>query len=266
MTESESTNLPATIPENGFEAPPGMLAARTKEQFDLAARKIGQLVHADILPATYRNQGNLMIALDISERTGIPLLAVCQNLHIIKGKPGWGSPFMIAAINQCGKFSRLRFHLSGEGDDHGCHCTATDLGDGEFLEGTRITIGDAKQAGWWGRKDSLWKVIPDQMLRYRAAAFWCRVHAPEISQGLMTTEEIHDIRPRSDRSAEVRELVDSEIPAAGVPIPAEKEDTREAPLEIEAGDDDDLPPDGELFAEPVGAPKTSMDPDLYREP
>ena len=91
-----------------------------------------------------------MIALDISERTGIPLLAVCQNLHIIKGKPGWGSPFMIAAINQCGKFSRLRFQLEGEGDDRGCLCTATDLGDGELLEGTRMTIGAAKRAGSLG--------------------------------------------------------------------------------------------------------------------
>ena len=187
------TNLPATIPENDERVPtPGVLTARTREEFDLAARKIGALLHNDILPAIYRKEGNLLIALDVAERTGVPLLAVCQNLHIIKGKPGWSAPFIIAAINECGRYDRLRFHVEGEGEARGCHCTATELATGEALEGTRITMKQVRIAGW---KSEMWKVIPDQMLKYRAAGLWCREHEPTISQGLLTIEEVRDIRP-----------------------------------------------------------------------
>jgi hypothetical protein len=35
--------------------------------------------------------------------------------------------------------------------------------------------------------------MPNQMLRYRAAAFWQRVYCPEISMGLLTAEEADDI-------------------------------------------------------------------------
>jgi hypothetical protein len=35
--------------------------------------------------------------------------------------------------------------------------------------------------------------MPQQMLIYRAAAFWARVYAPELSMGLMTAEEAEDI-------------------------------------------------------------------------
>ena len=34
--------------------------------------------------------------------------------------------------------------------------------------------------------------MPDQMLVYRAAAFWARAYAPEISMGFLTKEEIED--------------------------------------------------------------------------
>ena len=204
MTDTTGTNLPATV-DDGPEIPVGALTARTREDFDLAARKVAVLAQADILPKEYRNTANVLVALDIAERTGIPLLSVCQNLHIIKGRPGWGSPFLIAAVNQCGRFSRLRFELTGEGEERGCRCTAEDLATGETLEGERITLAAAREAGWT-RNSPIWKTVPGQMLRYRAAAFWARVHAPEISQGLLTREELFDIPTarREDRLAEAQ--------------------------------------------------------------
>ena len=42
------------------------------------------------------------------------------------------------------------------------------------------------------KKGSKWKTMPQQMLSYRAAAFFIRTVAPEISMGLSTTEEIVD--------------------------------------------------------------------------
>ena len=72
-----------------------------------------------------------------------------------------------------------------------------------------MTIAMAKGEGWWSKKDkngtecSKWQTMPQLMLQYRAAAFFIRTTAPEISLGLMTQEEIEDtidIQPLRDGS------------------------------------------------------------------
>ena len=50
----------------------------------------------------------------------------------------------------------------------------------------------AKDEGWYGKNGSKWKTMPELMLQYRAAAFFQRVYAPEISMGLITREEFDD--------------------------------------------------------------------------
>jgi hypothetical protein len=36
------------------------------------------------------------------------------------------------------------------------------------------------------------------MFKYRAAGFWVRTYAPEISMGLLTAEEVQDITPSKE--------------------------------------------------------------------
>ena len=36
---------------------------------------------------------------------------------------------------------------------------------------------------------SKWRTMPEQMLRYRAASFWCSTYSPELSMGMRTVEE-----------------------------------------------------------------------------
>jgi hypothetical protein len=50
----------------------------------------------------------------------------------------------------------------------------------------------AEKEGWTSKQGSKWMTMPGQMLRYRAAAFWQRVYAPEISMGFYTKEEVED--------------------------------------------------------------------------
>ena len=52
-----------------------------------------------------------------------------------------------------------------------------------------------KAEGWDSKTGSKWKTMPEQMFKYRAAAFWQRAYAPEISMGLQTAEEAIDIAP-----------------------------------------------------------------------
>jgi hypothetical protein len=46
--------------------------------------------------------------------------------------------------------------------------------------------------GWSKKTGSKWLTMPEQMFMYRAAAFWSRVFAPEISLGMHTSDEVED--------------------------------------------------------------------------
>ena len=50
-----------------------------------------------------------------------------------------------------------------------------------------------KAEGWLNKSGSKWKTMPEVMFYYRAAAFWQRMYAPEISMGFSTVEELRDI-------------------------------------------------------------------------
>jgi hypothetical protein len=117
-----------------------------------------------------------------------------QSMVPIHGKPTWSASFLIATVNSCGRFSPMRFRWVGkEGtDDWGCRAFAVEREGNLELVGALVTIAMAKAEGWYGKSGSKWKTMPEQMLQYRAAAFWCRAYAPEIALGMHTSEEIHD--------------------------------------------------------------------------
>jgi hypothetical protein len=51
----------------------------------------------------------------------------------------------------------------------------------------------AKLEGWLDKPGSKWKTMPELMLKYRAAAFFGRLYAPEIMMGLYSADEVVDI-------------------------------------------------------------------------
>ena len=177
--------------------------------------------------------------MDMAERTDIPVLAVMQNLHVINGRPSWSAQFLIAAVNRSGRFSPLRFRFEGtEGkDDWGCRAVAVDRDDAEELVGALITIKMAKDEGWATKNGSKWITMPEQMLRYRAAAFWARVYSPELAVGLHTTDEAEDIGPSdAGRVKDIAEALDGgEVigEAVAEEIPAENDHLPPTSKEIE---------------------------------
>ena len=63
----------------------------------------------------------------------------------------------------------------------------------------------AKAEGWLDKNGSKWKTMPEQMLMYRAATFFCRVYCPEVLAGVQTSDEIIDIgyvEPTSNSAVE----------------------------------------------------------------
>jgi hypothetical protein len=61
------------------------------------------------------------------------------------------------------------------------------------IEGSPVSIEMAVREGWYTKQDSKWKTMPDLMLRYRAAAFFGRLHCPEILMGMHDQHEAIDI-------------------------------------------------------------------------
>jgi hypothetical protein len=161
-----------------------------------AERVAVMLADSTLVPDHYRkNVANCLIALEMSNRIGASPMMVMQHLHIIKGRPSWSSPFIIASINTCGRFTKLNFRKSGEGDSYGYEAVAKDKKTNEELVGPKVTWAMVKAEGWLAKDGSKWKTMPELMFQYRAAAFFGRLHAPDVLMGMQTSEEVIDAEP-----------------------------------------------------------------------
>lgn len=180
-------------------APATRVGFDTVNGFEAMQRMAKLFTASSIVPDAFRgnnltNQGNAVIALDMALRMGANPLMVMQNLYVVHGRPAWSAQFLIATLNQSGKFSSLRYEFQGKEsqDDWGCRAVATELSTAEKLSGPLITIGLAKKEGWYNKNGSKWQTMPELMLRYRAASWFVRAYAPEIAMGLQTAEEVAD--------------------------------------------------------------------------
>ncbi|MFZ9621383.1 MAG: hypothetical protein ACO289_09290 [Prochlorococcaceae cyanobacterium] len=168
------------------------------QAFEDAQRIAKALASSTLIPQQFQGQqgfANCLVALNIARRMQMDPLMVMQNLHIIHGRPSWSSQFIIGLINGCGRFSPLRYELSGKGDTLACTAVATELATGEELRGPEVTMAMAKKEGWATKSGSKWLTMPELMIRYRAAAFWGRLYIPDLLVGIQTQEEVLDVEP-----------------------------------------------------------------------
>ena len=164
--------------------------------FEDAQRIAKALASSTLIPPQFQGQqgfANCLVALEIAGRMNISPFLCMQHLHIIHGRPSWSSAFIIAMVNGCGRFTPLRFEVSGEGESLACYAVATDIKTDQELKGPTITMLMAKKEGWSTKNGSKWVTMPDLMIRYRAAAFWGRLFAGDLLVGLQTQEEVIDV-------------------------------------------------------------------------
>lgn len=235
--------------------------------FALTYRVASVFAQSTLVPKHYQNNpGNCMIALNMAQRLGCDPLMAMQNLYVVHGTPAWSAQFLIATFNKCGRFSSLRYEFIGEeGDDSwGCRAVAVELSTGEKLEGPLITIALAKKEQWYGKTGSKWQTMPEQMLRYRAAAWFVRAYAPEIAMGLHMAEEMLDAKanefgvyetvgPATITTAEIKggEVIE----AAPQPVEEPKANGKKKAAEVqaEAPPADDKAPDADISHETLKA-------------
>lgn len=222
-------------------------------KFEFAQRVSKMLSTATMVPEHFRNNlGNCVIALNYAQRMGIDPFMAMQKMYVIHGKPALETQLQIALFNQGGRFSALKYKMSGSGDAQQCVAYATDLATKEVIEGPPVSIAMAKAEGWYSKSGSKWKTLPDLMLRYRAAAFFIRLYAPETTMGLHTPEELYDsgevidVTPVQDAQQEIDAHANQE-PIDITPDPAPMD-------EPEPGPEPEQEPDGSQGEEQQAGP------------
>ena len=201
MTTKEETTeaLAAKMPEpttlgNILDSP---------ESFLQTAKMAKMLSQANMLPRTFAGQpGNCMILIDMAKRSGMSVLFVAQNLYIVSGNPSWSGQACIALINNCGRFTPIKFDEKYVSEtEWECTAYATEKATGDVVRSTTINYELAKSAGWYDKSGTYWKKMPMQMAKYRAAAFFARTYCPEALFGLYTADEEKDIHGWEEKPA-----------------------------------------------------------------
>lgn len=172
---------------------------RENAAFELLQRQAKMFSASSLVPKEFQgNIANCAIGINIAKRLGADPFMVLQNIDIIHGRPSFRATFLIAMVNAAGRFEPLQFGMYGEEGKPNRACVAWTKSkpDGTTLEGPKITLEMAKAEGWSTKAGSKWLTMPELMLRYRAAAFFARLYAPDITLGMMTAEEAHDLPMR----------------------------------------------------------------------
>ena len=207
----------------------GSLMLAGGQAFAHIQRVAKMFASSSLIPDTFKgNIPNCTIALEMAHRMGANPMAVMQNLYIVHGRPGWSSQFIIACLNQCGKFSPLRFRIVGDGDNKECVAWAKELETGETLDGPPVSISMAKKEGWYSKNGSKWQTMPDLMLRYRAATFFGRLYAPDLLMGMKTAEEESELDQRETvKPAKIPDLFTRTVEADAFTLSPDSPSVRE---------------------------------------
>ena len=212
------------------------------ERFQLRQRQARMFATSPLVPEHLRKgspeqaMANCYIALTLAEAMGEVPLIVMQNIHVVSGKAGFASQYMIARANSSGIFKDcIDWEISGKGKDLKVTAFATLANTGRRIE-VSVDMAMAEAEGW--TKNPKYRTMPEVMLRYRSAAFLVRFYAPQVMLGYHTIEEVEDVV-----SAGV---------AAAEPLTA-------AALLEQARPDEPSPAAGELEDAAAGSPNTAED-------
>jgi hypothetical protein len=199
--------------------------------FELIQRQAKMLAASSLVPKDFiGNVANCAIGLNIAHRLKADAFMVIQNIDIIHGRPSFRATFLIAMVNASGRFTPLQFRMSGTKADRACVAHCKDIASGDIIEGPEVSMAMAKAEGWSTKNGSKWLTMPELMLRYRAAAFFARLYAPDITLGMQTAEELRDteidVTPRRVVARAVpltaalveAETQEAEIPDSGNPV------------------------------------------------
>ena len=180
------------------------------EKFDDLWRWAKAFSTSSLVPPHFRQRPeDCFVALQMAYSLKINPLTCLQNIFVIHGRPGMSSSLAIALANASGAFAGpIRYRIEGSGADLSVTAYAPTF-DGEIVENT-VTMAMAMKEGW--TKNSKYKSIPEQMLRFRAAKWLINTTCPQVLFGL-------DISPPGSQSdAAPKVMVETAGPSTHVEI------------------------------------------------
>ena len=187
------------------------------EYMDQAYKIACIMAKSDIVPAHYKGRPeNAFIAVQTAYRMNLDPMMIMQNTFVVNGKLGMNSSFAISLANSSGLFiGGIRYKVKTLGENIegevafyensvkkqkkvyflNIQVTAyTNLkSNGEEISYT-IGMKEAIAEGWTTKAGNKYQSLPELMLRYRAATFLIRTHAPEVMNVMHMVEEIEDVR------------------------------------------------------------------------
>ena len=273
MTTETATDLPATEPDPRQQqllaAPPlspAAEAARIERQramaettfrgdispfsngdaFKLACQIAERISYSSMIPDDYKGKPeNVLIAMDYASRfPGMGVVGMMQVMDVVKGRPGLRGTFLAGLINKSPVFGRLKYEFRGTDNpggkpspEYGCRAYAVERETGEVIYGTWIDWSMVEAEGWSANKK--WTSMREQMFQYRAAAFWSRANASDITLGMYEVEELKDL-----------EAIDAEF--TRLPSRAQRlNSATDLPKEAATGEDPQGDPDDAAPAAPA---------------
>lgn len=196
--------------------------------------KAGAVLKKNQPPQTAEKaEANCFIAINMAMRLGADPLMVMQNMKPIMGSPSLSAKFIIALINSSGVYDDLEFDFVDQGkiskipyvewewnnqagrnvaknmvfegpiDNLTCVCKSRKKGSTKDLVGPEVSVKMAIEELWYTKSGSKWPNMTRLMLMYRSATLWASTHAPHITMGIPSTEEMEDIRAVEEGSATV---------------------------------------------------------------
>jgi len=148
-----------------------------------------------IPPAFQKSPANILVAILLAEKHGFSPLMVMNEIYIVHNRPALSGKFVLALLQKSKELEEIDFEITDQDPKEGlkCRMTGTKLSASsssrQKVDGPWVSMRMAKAEGWLSRPGSKWLTIPELMLRYRAAAWFARIHAPDILLGFQVEDE-----------------------------------------------------------------------------
>lgn len=155
----------------------------SKDGFEAAQRMGKLLTMSNIISGDWRNNiANAVVAIDLSNKTGIPAMTIANHIYVVKGHVGFSAEFYRAIIHGSGRFIDLiSYQMNSE--ESACRVYMTDT-KGEIKYGSWYTVDMAKAEGLYSKNGSKWLIMPEVMLKARAATLFAKDYVSDIYLGL----------------------------------------------------------------------------------
>lgn len=204
MTESTALTTTTT-------AQPGALAfMHDGAAFEHLWRVAKAFSMSGMVPGHFQGKPeSCMVALMYADQLGEHPMVMFQEVTVINGRPGTSARFAIARANKSGLLTGpITWTEKGQGDALEVTASATLRETGEVIQAT-VSMREAAADGW--TRNSKYKSIPGQMLRWRSATRLINLYMPEVLFGLGVKEEIEQVTVREAPGMQANASVVSDL-------------------------------------------------------